>query len=76
MLLLVVLCAVFAAMVLALPQVDEFILMGVEEALEGVRRSLSRWEPNCALVMIDFALRHGFLSSDDEASLVPTSLQG
>lgn len=45
-------------------QVEEFILMPVEEALETIKTDLARWKPNCALVMIDFALRHGFLDPD------------
>lgn len=45
-------------------QVEEFLLMPVEEALNTIKTDLARWKPNCALVMIDFALRHGFLDPD------------
>ncbi|CBN74091.1 Adenylate kinase family protein [Ectocarpus siliculosus] len=45
-------------------EVEEFILMPVEEALKTIKTDLARWKPNCALVMIDFALRHGFLDPD------------
>lgn len=45
-------------------QVEEFLLMPVEEALKTIKTDLARWKPNCALVMIDFALRHGFLDPD------------
>lgn len=45
-------------------QVEEFILMPVDEALNTIKTDLARWKPNCALVMIDFALRHGFLDPD------------
>ena len=38
--------------------------MPVEEALKTIKTDLARWKPNCALVMIDFALRHGFLDPD------------
>lgn len=39
-------------------------MMPVEEALKTIKTDLARWKPNCALVMIDFALRHGFLDPD------------
>jgi hypothetical protein len=29
------------------------------------RETLYKWKPNCALVMIDFALRHGMLDPDE-----------
>jgi hypothetical protein len=45
-------------------EVDEFILMPVEEALRSIREQLPLWKPNAALVMIDFALRHGFVDCD------------
>ncbi|CAB1105578.1 unnamed protein product [Ectocarpus sp. CCAP 1310/34] len=45
-------------------EVEEFLLMPVEEALKTIKTDLARWKPNCALVMIDFALRHGFLDPD------------
>lgn len=47
-------------------QVEEFLLMTVEEALDTIKTDLAKWKPNCALVMIDFALRHGFLDPDHE----------
>ncbi|CAN0448834.1 unnamed protein product, partial [Laminaria digitata] len=47
-------------------EVEEFLLMPVEEALESIKTDLAKWKPNCALVMIDFALRHGFLDPDHE----------
>lgn len=42
--------------------------MPVTEALDAIKTDLAKWKPNCALVMIDFALRHGFLDPDHEAS--------
>lgn len=49
-------------------QVEEFLLMPVEEALNTIKTDLATWKPNCALVMIDFALRHGFLDPDHPVS--------
>lgn len=46
-------------------EVDDFRLMSVEEALDSIRTQLPLWKPNSALVMIDFAMRHGFLCPDD-----------
>eukprot|EP00611_Tribonema_gayanum_P019269 TRINITY_DN3302_c0_g2_i1.p1 TRINITY_DN3302_c0_g2~~TRINITY_DN3302_c0_g2_i1.p1 ORF type:complete len:711 (+),score=209.74 TRINITY_DN3302_c0_g2_i1:2723-4855(+) len=46
-------------------EVEEFRLVPIEEALDSIRHSLHLWKPNCALVMIDFALRHGFVKADD-----------
>eukprot|EP00302_Diacronema_sp_CCMP2436_P045258 CAMPEP_0180054174 /NCGR_PEP_ID=MMETSP0985-20121206/2693_1 /TAXON_ID=483367 /ORGANISM="non described non described, Strain CCMP 2436" /LENGTH=804 /DNA_ID=CAMNT_0021983763 /DNA_START=1 /DNA_END=2415 /DNA_ORIENTATION=+ len=45
-------------------EVDEFVLMSVEEAVNSIRTCLPLWKPNAALVMIDFALRHGFITCD------------
>ncbi|CAN0260460.1 unnamed protein product [Ascophyllum nodosum] len=59
-------------------EVDQFLLMPVEEALDSIKTDLAQWKPNCALVMIDFALRHAFLDPDHEArhSLKLTSIRG
>eukprot|EP00293_Proteomonas_sulcata_P007039 CAMPEP_0184300134 /NCGR_PEP_ID=MMETSP1049-20130417/10612_1 /TAXON_ID=77928 /ORGANISM="Proteomonas sulcata, Strain CCMP704" /LENGTH=525 /DNA_ID=CAMNT_0026610777 /DNA_START=29 /DNA_END=1606 /DNA_ORIENTATION=+ len=46
-------------------EVEEFSLMPIEDAIESIRSYLPLWKPNSALVMIDFAMRHGFLSPDE-----------
>ena len=46
-------------------EVEEFVLMPIDEAVESLRTSLSKWKPNAALVMLDFAMRHGFVAPDD-----------
>jgi len=46
-------------------EVEEFNLMTIEHALESIRTKLPLWKPNAALVMVDFALRHGFISSEE-----------
>jgi isopentenyldiphosphate isomerase len=45
-------------------EVEAFKLMSVEE----VREAMMRWEfkPNCCLVMIDFFVRHGIITQEDE----------
>ncbi|CAM9857508.1 unnamed protein product, partial [Choristocarpus tenellus] len=50
-------------------EVDEFLYVSVEEALESIKTNLRLWKPNCALVMIDFALRHGFVHPDEEVMI-------
>ncbi|CAM9242463.1 unnamed protein product [Discosporangium mesarthrocarpum] len=47
-------------------EVEEFMYMTVEDALESIENNLQVWKPNCALVMIDFALRHGYINPDEE----------
>lgn len=54
-------------------QVEEFKLLTVEEALNSIKTDLKVWKPNCALVMIDFALRHGFLDPDHPVSFTTSS---
>ncbi len=44
---------------------EDFRLWKIEEALDSIKHSLPLWKPNSALVMIDFALRHGFISPDE-----------
>jgi len=46
-------------------EVEDFRLWTIEEALLSVREQLPLWKPNSALVMIDFGMRHGFISPDD-----------
>ena len=48
-------------------EVEAFYLLTVEE----VRKALSegQFKPNCALVMIDFFVRHGFINFENEKNL-------
>jgi hypothetical protein len=46
-------------------EVDEFRLVPVDEAVDSLRDELFKWKPNSALVMLDFAMRHGFVDPDD-----------
>jgi len=46
-------------------EVEEFRLMTVDEAVDSIRHSLPLWKPNSALVMLDFAMRNGFISPDE-----------
>lgn len=46
-------------------EVDYFFQMSVEEALDSIKTDLHKWKPNCALVQIDFAVRHGYIDPDD-----------
>jgi len=46
-------------------EVEEFYLMPIEEVVEIVRTS-NDFKVNCNLVIIDFLVRHGYLSSDDK----------
>ena len=46
-------------------EVDSFELLPVEDAVRSLRSELYKWKPNSALVMLDFAMRHGYISPDD-----------
>eukprot|EP00802_Teleaulax_amphioxeia_P006132 Tamp_06136.p1 GENE.Tamp_06136~~Tamp_06136.p1 ORF type:complete len:810 (+),score=140.67 Tamp_06136:82-2511(+) len=46
-------------------EVEDFRLWSIEEALQSIRDSLPLWKPNSALVMLDFGIRHGFISPDE-----------
>ena len=41
------------------------MLMKAEDAVESLRSRLYEWKPNSALVMLDFAMRWGYISPDD-----------
>jgi len=45
-------------------EVESFSLRTVEEILEQLARG--QWKPNCALVMLDFFLRHGIITPENE----------
>ncbi|KAK0964222.1 hypothetical protein LTR91_018607 [Friedmanniomyces endolithicus] len=45
-------------------EVEGFELMGVEEVKEALRQG--EFKPNCALVLLDFFVRHGILTAKDE----------
>ena len=42
-------------------EVESFQLMRIDELLDSIREELPLWKPNSALVVIDFAMRHGFI---------------
>ena len=46
-------------------EVDAFMLMKAEDAVESLRSRLYEWKPNSALVMLDFAMRWGYIPPDD-----------
>lgn len=45
-------------------EVEEFYLMGVDEVREALKKG--EFKPNCAIVLVDFFVRHGILSQDNE----------
>ncbi|KAK2000650.1 NUDIX domain-containing protein [Colletotrichum falcatum] len=45
-------------------EVAEFSLCTVEQVQEGLAQG--QWKPNCALVIVDFFIRHGILTADNE----------
>jgi len=47
-------------------EVEEFYLMPIAEVAEIVRTS-TEFKTNCNLVIIDFLVRHGFLTDEDES---------
>ena len=46
-------------------EVEEFALLPIPEVLQSIREKLPLWKPNSALVVVDFAVRHGFVSPDE-----------
>jgi hypothetical protein len=46
-------------------EVAGFQSMTIEEAIESLKYELHRWKPNSALVMLDFCMRHGFISPEE-----------
>jgi len=46
-------------------EVEEFRLIPIDEVLDSIRNRLPLWKPNAALVVIDFAMRHGLISPDE-----------
>ena len=46
-------------------EVEDFRLWRIEEALDSIKTELPLWKPNSALVLVDFAMRHGFISPDE-----------
>ena len=49
-------------------EVEEFYLWGVEEVQEAMRRG--EFKPNCALVVLDFLVRHGILTTENERDYI------
>lgn len=49
-------------------EVSEFHLLSIEEVKESMLRQ--EFKPNCALVMIDFAVRQGIITPENEADYV------
>ncbi|KKY21011.1 putative thiamin pyrophosphokinase-related protein [Phaeomoniella chlamydospora] len=49
-------------------EVKEFYLMTVDEVKVALRRG--EFKPNCALVMLDFFIRHGIITADNEKNYI------
>lgn len=49
-------------------EVEEFYLWTIEQVMEGLRKA--EFKPNCALIMIDFFIRHGVLTQENERDYV------
>lgn len=49
-------------------EVEEFYLWSVEEVREAM--SKGEFKPNCALVVLDFFVRHGLLTSENEKDFI------
>ncbi|KAG5421568.1 hypothetical protein I9W82_000659 [Candida metapsilosis] len=45
-------------------EAEDFQLMSVEEVLERLKNK--EFKPNCGLVIIDFLIRHGFITAENE----------
>ncbi|KAI4938322.1 hypothetical protein J4E85_000762 [Alternaria conjuncta] len=49
-------------------EVEEFYLWSVEEVQEGMKKG--EFKPNCALVVLDFLVRHGILTTENERDYI------
>ncbi|KAJ4368150.1 hypothetical protein N0V83_006506 [Neocucurbitaria cava] len=49
-------------------EVEEFYLWSVEEVQEAMKKG--EFKPNCALVVLDFLVRHGILTSENEKDYI------
>ena len=49
-------------------EVEEFYLWSVEEVQEAMRKG--EFKPNCALVVLDFLIRHGILTMENERDYI------
>ncbi|KAF8323851.1 hypothetical protein DL93DRAFT_2049033 [Clavulina sp. PMI_390] len=45
-------------------EVESFALLSVDEAMEKMHQGL--FKPNCALVLVDFLIRHGIITAESE----------
>ncbi len=45
-------------------EVEEFNLLSVSEVKEALARG--EFKPNCSIIMIDFFIRHGILTAENE----------
>lgn len=49
-------------------EVESFELMSVEKVKEAMRKG--EFKPNCAVVLLDFFVRHGLVTAEDEEGFV------
>lgn len=49
-------------------EVEEFYLWGIDEVRDRLRKG--EFKPNCAVVLLDWFVRHGVLAQEDEGDLV------
>jgi 8-oxo-dGTP pyrophosphatase MutT (NUDIX family) len=49
-------------------EVEEFYLWSIDEVKQAMANG--EFKPNCALVVLDFLVRHGFLTSENEADFI------
>lgn len=47
-------------------ETSDFILLDLQTILKKIENELENWKPNVAITIIDFAIRHGFISPDDK----------
>jgi 8-oxo-dGTP pyrophosphatase MutT (NUDIX family) len=49
-------------------EVEEFYLWSIDEVKDAMRKG--EFKPNCALVVLDFLVRHGFLTSENDRDFI------
>ncbi|KAI7857379.1 NUDIX hydrolase domain-like protein [Circinella umbellata] len=52
-------------------EVEDFYLMDMDQVKKSILNN--EWKPNCALVTIDFMIRHGIITADNEPDFIDIS---
>ncbi|GHJ85389.1 hypothetical protein NliqN6_1791 [Naganishia liquefaciens] len=51
-------------------EVESFKLMSVQEVISILHKDPTAFKPNCGLIIVDFLVRHGFVSAESEPNFI------